>query len=117
MAPINGKTATFARDEKRAQDPTRHPPVVVAGKIKANDGVYLTGMLLKVGVDGETWEQTATGGAHAGVLDSQIDTAVDTNGLIVIHGSVNQDVLCIGNAGDAPAAADLRALQTAGIFP
>lgn len=117
MAPINGKTATFSRDEKRAQDPTRHSPVVVAGKIKADDGVYPTGMLVKVGSDGETWEQTATGGAHTGVIDSQIDTATDTNGLIVVHGSVNLDVLCIGNAAAAPAAADLRTLQTNGIFP
>ncbi len=114
---IQGKTATFARDEKRAQDPTRHAPVIVAGKIKANDGIYPTGMLMKVGSDGETWEQTATSGAHTGVLDSQIDTTADTNGLVVIHGSVNAGVLCIGNAGDAPAAADLRILTTAGIFP
>lgn len=114
---IQGVTATFSRDEKRAQDPTRHKPVVVAAKIKADDGTYPTGMLVKVGVDGETWEQTATGGAHTGVIDSQIDTTADTNGLVVIHGSVNADVLCIGNAGGALAAADLRILQTAGIFP
>ena len=117
MAPINGKTATFARDEKRAQDPTRHSPVVVAGKIKADDGVYPTGMLLKKNADGVTWEQSATTEAHTGVLDSQIDTALDTNGLVVIHGSVNLDVLCIGTVAAAPAVADLHILQNNGIFP
>lgn len=114
---IQGKTASFTRDEKRAQDPTRHSPVVVAGKFKANDGVYPTGMLLVRDADGITLKQAATGGEFVAVVDSQIDTAVDTNGLAVIHGSVNRDVLCLGNAGDAPAAADLMKLQANGIFP
>lgn len=42
---INGKVGSFTRDEERAQTPG-HTPVVLSGKLKANDGVYPTGLLL-----------------------------------------------------------------------
>ena len=49
---INGKIGTIARDDERAQDPG-HPPVIQAGKLKANDGVYPTGLLLTRKSDGK----------------------------------------------------------------
>lgn len=42
---INGKVGSFTRDEERASTPG-HEPVILTGKVKANDGVYPTGLLL-----------------------------------------------------------------------
>jgi len=42
---INGQVGSFSRDEERAQIPG-HDPVILSGKVKANDGTYPTGLLL-----------------------------------------------------------------------
>lgn len=116
--PIQGKTATFTRDEVRAQAPGGHPPVVVAGKFKANDGVYLVGLLLKRDADGVTLIPAAEGDAFAGVNDTTVDTTVDTSGLVVIHGAVQMPVLKVGAVAPvAPTQAAILALQVKGIFP
>lgn len=118
---INGKTASFIRDEKRAQNPAGHPPVVFAGKVKANDGVYPTGAMLKYDADGITLIPFVTAGnAVVGALDQQIDTAVNQDCNYVRHGGVIAENLLVkdGN-GDfvAPSQADLMLFQAAGIFP
>lgn len=116
---IQGKTATFTRDERRAQNPAGHPPVVIGGALKANDGTYLLGQILKRDVDGITLVRAAEGDTFAGVLDSTIDTTTQASGNIVIHGSVVVGNLVIGAAGaeTAPTQASLLALQAKGIFP
>jgi len=115
---INGTTAAFTRDEVRAQSPGGHPPVLVAGVLKANDGVYPTGLLLKRDADGFTLLQAAEGEAFIAVLDQQVDTAAEQIGLVVIHGSVQAPVLKVGAAVPAaPTKAALIALQNAGLFP
>lgn len=45
MSPINGKVGSFTRNEERARTPG-HEPVILGGKVKANNGVYPTGLLL-----------------------------------------------------------------------
>lgn len=42
---INGQVGSFSRDEERAQIPG-HDPVILSGKVKANDGTYPTGLVL-----------------------------------------------------------------------
>jgi hypothetical protein len=48
---INGQVGSFSRDEERAQIPG-HDPVVLSGKLTANDGVYPTGLVLTHNVSG-----------------------------------------------------------------
>jgi hypothetical protein len=118
MSPINGQTATFSRDEQRARSTGGHPPVVVAGLLTANDGIYPVGLVLKRGGDGITWVQAEEGDPYIGVLDTTVDTGYETSGVIVIHGSVNLPVLKIDKtAQTAPTQADIIALQSHGIFP
>lgn len=115
---MNGKTAVFTRDEQRAQLPGGHAPVVVGGKLKANDGIYPVGLLLKRDADGLTWIQSAAGDTHAGVLDTTIDTSLEASGPVVIHGSVQTPVLKVGAVAQAaPPVADLIELTAHGIFP
>lgn len=42
---LNGKVGSFSRNEERARTPG-HEPVILAGKVKANNGTYPTGLLL-----------------------------------------------------------------------
>jgi len=42
---INGQVGSISRDEERAQIPG-HDPVILSGKLKANDGIYPTGLAL-----------------------------------------------------------------------
>ena len=49
---MNGIVGSFTRNEERAQTPG-HTPVIQSGKLKANDGTYLTGMLLTRNASGE----------------------------------------------------------------
>lgn len=115
---MNGKTASFTRDETRAQNPAGHPPVVIPGALKANDGIYPGGLLLKYDADGITLTPFVEGDTVVGVLDQTVDTAVEASGNYVRHGSVVADVLKVGAvAKAAPTAAALMKLQAAGIFP
>jgi hypothetical protein len=117
---MDGRTAQFTRNEKRAQNPAGHAPVVVAGALKANDGTYPTGCILKFDADGVTRIPFVTAGnAVAGVLDQEIDTTKEASGNILVHGAAVLDNLLVkdGN-GDfvAPSAADLAVLQASGVF-
>jgi len=75
---IDGKLGTYSRDDQRASDPG-HGPVLLAGKIKTDDGDYPVGLLLTRKSDGNleplqviTAEVLATGDgatkAYAGAL-------------------------------------------------
>ncbi|MDA8413020.1 MAG: hypothetical protein M0023_04440 [Desulfobacteraceae bacterium] len=116
---IQGRTAVFTRDERRAQNPAGHPPVVIGAALKVNDGTYLLGQILKRDVDGITMVRAAEGDTFCGVLDSTVDTTQQASGNVVIHGSVVVGNLVIGAAGAevAPTQAALLKLQTEGIFP
>ncbi|SDB03936.1 hypothetical protein SAMN05660653_00182 [Desulfonatronum thiosulfatophilum] len=62
-----------------------------------------------------TWEPVPVG-----VLDEDLDTDRSTSGLYIRHGSVRKDVLKVpADAGgyEAPAAAMLKTLEDAGIYP
>ena len=51
------------------------------------------------------------------VLDVEVDTASNTSGLIIRHGSVNKDLLKVGvDAPTAPGASLLRKLLNRGVF-
>jgi hypothetical protein len=115
---LNGVTASFTRDEIRAQAPGGHPPVIVSGKLTANAGIYPAGLLLKRDADGVTLIPAAEGDTFAGVLDRTVDTSLETSGNVVIHGSVQYPVLKVGAVTPvAPTTASLLALQRLGIYP
>ena len=114
---ITGKTSSFIRDERRAQNPAGHPPVVTGAALKANDGTYPLGQILKRDADGITCVRAEEGDTFCGVLDSAIDTTVQASGNVVIHGSVVVDNLVIGAASTVPTQASMLALQAKGIFP
>lgn len=118
---INGKAFSTTRDEVRAQNPGGHPPVVLSGKLKTNDGTYSVGTLLKYDTDGITLIPMVTAGAAVvGVLDETIDTATQTSGNYVRHGSVVASVLKVRDGSDNetdPSVTDLILLQANGIFP
>lgn len=115
---MDGRTASFSRNEVRAQNPAGHPPVVISMKLKANDGSYPVGLILKYDADGETGIPAAEGDTPVAVLDETIDTTKEASGNVVRHGAVVNDVLKVGAAVPAaPTAAMLRKLQAAGIFP
>lgn len=48
---IQGKIGTYTRNDDRARA-DGHGPVALAGKLKADDGVYPAGLLLTRGIDG-----------------------------------------------------------------
>ncbi|GAC1468100.1 MAG: hypothetical protein PVSMB11_03710 [Desulfuromonadaceae bacterium] len=115
---MNGKTFSVSRDEIKAQNPSGHSPVVIGGKLKANDGIYPVGLILKRDVDGITLIPFVEGDTPTAVLDQTIDTAVEGSGNIVIHGGVQVSALKVGVAVPAePSQATLLALQVHGIFP
>lgn len=115
---IPGKAFSSTRDEARAQNPAGHPPVVIPGILKANDGSYPVGLILKYDADGVTLIPFVEGDTPVGVLDETIDTAAQASGNYVRHGSVVNAVLKVGAAVPAaPTAAALIKLQAAGVFP
>lgn len=115
---ISGKAFSTTRNEARAQNPAGHPPVVIPGTLKANDGTYPCGLILKYDADGITLIPFVEGDTPVGVLDEDIDTATQGSGNYVRHGSVVNDMLKVGAvAKAAPTAAALIKLQAAGIFP
>lgn len=115
---ISGKAFTTTRTEQRAQNPAIHPPVVLPCKLKAADGVYPTGLILKYDVDGITQVPFIEGDTPSGVLDVQVDTGIEGSGNYVRHGGVIASLLVVGASGGvAPSQATLLKLQAAGIFP
>lgn len=194
---IQGQVGNVTRNEERARS-AGHDPVSLVTKVKANNGVYLTGMLLTLlageliplvvaagevietgnglpqtfvrtlgnypvepgtlGItDGvETFSDDGCGnltgsaggtgtvnyktGAYnitfntpvaatvdvtaayvtavAGVCDTQVDTALATSAVRVVHGTVDATVLKVGKTAPVePSAAVLALLQTHGIYP
>ena len=116
---MNGKTFSISRDEQRAQNPSGHPPVVLSGITKANDGTYPVGLILKRDVDGITLVPFVEGDPTlAGVLDETIDTTLTGSGNYVVHGGVQAPVLKVGAVAQAaPSQATQLLLQAHGIFP
>jgi len=49
---MEGRVGNFTRNEERAQTPG-HTPVILTGKLKANNGIYPTGLLLTRNAGGE----------------------------------------------------------------
>jgi hypothetical protein len=115
---MNGKTFSVSRDELKAQNPSGHQPVVIAGKLKANQGVWPVGLILKRDADGVTLIPLVEGDTPVAVLDQTIDTALEGSGNIVIHGSVQAAVLKVHPTNlNVPTTATMLKLQVAGVFP
>jgi len=115
---MDGKRFSTTRTEVRAQNPAGHPPVVISGTLKASQGVFPVGLILKYDIDGTTLIPFTEGDTPVGVLDETVDTAVEGSGNYVRHGGVVASVLTVGTgAFTAPTVAALLKLQAAGIFP
>ena len=111
---VSGKIGEIARDEERARG-TGHSPVILAGKIKADQGVLPVGLIL-------SWDATDelvpydVGLTLAGVLDEEVDTTQNGSGLYIPHGSVRLSTLKVDAAGAEPDEAMLKTLRDAGIY-
>ncbi len=62
---------------------------------------------------------TATAiGEIKGVLDRDVDTAVSADGVVIIHGTVKETMLCKGaDSGTAAVSTDFELLNRRGIYP
>lgn len=112
---ISGKIGEISRNEERARG-AGHDPVILAGKVKADQGTLPVGLVVSRNDAGEFIPHEAARGVD-GILDEAVDTTVNGSALYIAHGSVRLDVLKADTGGTAPDAALLAAIQAAGIYP
>lgn len=112
---MDGKIGEVSRNEERARG-AGHDPVILAGKVKVDQGTLPVGLILSRDENDELVSYVEADGV-AGVLDEAVDTTRSGSALYVAHGSVKLDVLKANVAGDAPDAALLARVQAAGIYP
>ena len=91
-----------------------HPPVIRTGLVKAANGVYAAGLvLMRDGTDKLIpWDGA---GVVAGVCNTPCDTATEASCAYLAHGTVKAGLLT-KTAAAALVTADLRALETHGIY-
>jgi hypothetical protein len=91
-----------------------HPPIIRTGLVKAANGAYAAGLvLMRDGTDLLIpWDGV---GIVAGVCNVPCDTATETSCAYVAHGTVKAGLLTKA-ASAALVTADLRALETHGIY-
>ena len=99
---------------------TAHPPVLLSLPLKPDQGNLPAGLLLMESPSGLIPWVNGDSGANgiAGVLDTDVDTSRQDNGLVIVHGSAVKEMLVIGvDADTEPDDATLTALIKAGVFP
>jgi hypothetical protein len=98
-----------------------HPPVKKTIEAAAAQGVLPGGMLVALNASSNVIPYNRAGAAPAnvlvGVLDKEINTAEDDAAIVIIHGTVNTELLVHGAASGAVTAADLAALEAISIYP
>jgi len=117
---IEGRIGTKSYSDDRARG-TGHPPVLRSGEFAASDVVLPVGTVLMRNGAGKLapWETDTVPPAMVGVLDEALDTDASDSALYVRHGSVRQAMLkkLVSDEFVAVAAADIKTLEDAGIFP
>jgi len=112
---ITGKIGEVSRNEERARG-AGHDPVILAGKVKVNQGTLPVGLVLSRDDSKEFIPYEEARGVD-GILDEDVDTTSNGSALYVAHGSVKLDVLKADTSGTAPDADLLVAIQAASIYP
>jgi len=91
MATVNGIIGQATITDKSIID-DRHPAVIRFMQFKADNGVIKAGEILALDANGDTVSyDPASGGTEAtpiGVCSSETDTAKDTIGSVIVHGTV-----------------------------
>ncbi len=112
---ITGNRGTIGAGGDRAQT-NHHPAVSMAGSVKADNGVYPQGLIVKEDADGNLVPYTGTADTPVAVIDEPIDTAADTVAMIVVHGTVRTSELKIKKVGEPATVADIKKLAKIGIY-
>jgi hypothetical protein len=95
-----------------------HPPVVGAASVKPNNGQYPAGLV--VAEDSNAllvpWDPAGSAPVNVivGVITEPVDTTVETEASLMVHGAVNTNKIIVGTGPID--AAGIKALQKAGIF-
>lgn len=112
---IDGVVNSFTAGTERAHTES-HPPVIKNGKFKTGNGVLPTGQLLMRDANKLLVPYTgAVDEVMVGVLDAEINTAVDEIGEYVVHGTVKALLLSKGNGAELTTE-DMFDLYKIGIF-
>ena len=94
---------------------TAHPPVIQSLALKPNQGVLPAGLILKTSNDGLIPLPDGDT-AIFGVLDMEVDTAISHVGLVIVHGSVRREILCLAD-DETPGETTIAALIEKGVYP
>lgn len=113
----DAKLGTQTFTEKVVVDGT-HPAIILAMKIKPNQGELKAGLIVALDTNGEVVPYNPTGQAPLnipiGVLTVSIDTTKETVGSVLRHGTVVRKNLLVGN--NPVAETDIQKLADKGIF-
>jgi len=112
---IKGNVGTISAGGERAHT-DHHPAVTGTGKVKANNGVYPIGLMVKEDANGDLVPYTGASDTPVTVIDEPVDTAAETSAFILRHGTVRASLLKIKAAGDPATPADIKKLAAIGIY-
>ena len=113
---MDGVKSRFKVEGERAHTQS-HPPIILTGKFKNGNGELSAGQVLMR--DAEKLLVPYAGGEGemmVGVLDYPIDTAAETVGGYIVHGTVKDRLLTKGES-TALDVADIYKLYELGIYP
>ncbi|WP_419787222.1 hypothetical protein [Pseudodesulfovibrio sp.] len=115
--PIKGNIGTISAGGDRAHT-DHHPAITGSREVKADNGVYPIGLIVKEDENAELVPYTgeADTGTPVAVIDEPCDTASETSAFTLEHGTVRSSLLKIGADGDSATAADIKKLASCGIY-
>lgn len=108
------KTTVSAGGERAHTD--HHPPILGNYAVLADNGEYPIGLIVQFDAGGNLIPYTATTDMPVGVIDEPVDTGDEGSVLMLRHGTVRRDLLKVGADGDAATDADIKLLETIGIY-
>lgn len=114
---ISGNRGTVSAGGDRAHT-DHHPPVLNSRAVKASNGEYPIGLIVKEDANGDLVPYTGATDTDpiVAVIDEPVDTAEVTSALTLDHGTVRSDLLKIDSTGDPATAVDVERLKAIGIY-
>jgi hypothetical protein len=114
---ISGNLGTISAGGERAHT-DHHPAITGSTVVKANNGEYPIGLIVKEDANGKLVPYTGANdtGTPVAVVDEPVNTLEASSAFILRHGTVRRDLLKIKAAGDPATPADIKKLATIGIF-
>jgi hypothetical protein len=115
--PISGNLGTISAGGERAHT-DHHPAITGSASVKADNGEYPIGLIVKEDANGDLVPYTGTDDTDdpVAVVDEPVNTADDSPAFVLRHGTVRRDLLKIKAEGDPATSADIKKLGTIGIF-